>query len=92
MEWNVIFDPDFRMWFYEQDPGLQDEIFAIIRVLAEFGPKLGRPRVDTLKGSVFNIKVSLGEFCLPLTLSDKLFCSLEATNLGINDGTKKIYH
>lgn len=54
MEWNVIFNPDFRIWFYEQDPGLQDEIFAIIRVLAESGPKLGRPRVDTLKGSVFN--------------------------------------
>jgi hypothetical protein len=54
MEWNVIFDPDFRIWFYEQEPGLQDEIFAIIKILAESGPKLGRPRVDTLKGSAFN--------------------------------------
>jgi hypothetical protein len=53
MEWNVIFDPDFRIWFYEQEQGLQDEAFAAIRILAECGPILGRPRVDTLKGSAF---------------------------------------
>jgi hypothetical protein len=33
---------------------LQDEVLAIVKVLAESGPKLGRPRVDTLKGSAFN--------------------------------------
>jgi hypothetical protein len=54
MEWNVIFDPDFRIWFYEQEPELQDEAFAVIEILAESGPQLGRPRVDTLKGSAFN--------------------------------------
>ncbi len=54
MEWNTIFDPDFRVWFYEQEQGLQDEAFAVIRILAESGPTLGRPRVDTLKGSAFN--------------------------------------
>jgi hypothetical protein len=54
MEWNVIFDPDFRIWFYEQEIGFQNEAFAIIEILAESGPTLGRPRVDTLKGSVFN--------------------------------------
>jgi hypothetical protein len=54
MEWNVIFDPNFRIWFYAQDSGLQDEIFAIVEILAETGPKLGRPRVDTLKGSAFS--------------------------------------
>jgi hypothetical protein len=53
MEWNVIFDPDFKIWFYEQEQGLQDEAFAVIRILAESWPTLGRPQVDTLKGSVF---------------------------------------
>jgi hypothetical protein len=53
MEWNVIFDPDFRTWFYEQEIGFQNEAFATIKILAESGPTLGRPRVDTLKGSVF---------------------------------------
>lgn len=54
MEWNVVFDPDFRVWFYEQESGFQDEAFAVIRVLEESGPMLGRPRVDTLKGSSVN--------------------------------------
>jgi hypothetical protein len=30
---------------------LQDELLAHARLLAEFGPNLGRPTVDTLKGS-----------------------------------------
>jgi hypothetical protein len=49
MKWNIIFDPDFRIWFYQQERGLQNEIFAVLTVLAEFGPNLGRPRVDTLE-------------------------------------------
>lgn len=32
---------------------VQDELLARLRVLAEFGPTLGRPNVDTLKGSSF---------------------------------------
>lgn len=30
---------------------MQDEILAIMGLLKRFGPALGRPRVDTLKGS-----------------------------------------
>jgi hypothetical protein len=71
MEWNIVFDPDFRVWFYEQERGLQDEAFAVIRILSESGPTLGRPRVDTLKDCAFNIRVSLGEFYLLSTHCDK---------------------
>jgi len=53
MKWNIIFDPDFKIWFYQQEQGLQDETFAVLSVLGELGPKLGRPRVDTLEGSTF---------------------------------------
>ncbi len=53
MKWNIIFDPDFKIWFYQQEQGLQDETFAVLSVLGELGPKLGRPRVDTLEGSIF---------------------------------------
>ena len=53
MKWNIIFDPDFKIWFYQQEQGLQDETFAVLSVLGEFGSKLGRPRVDTLEGSTF---------------------------------------
>lgn len=31
----------------------QDELLARLRVLAQFGPTLGRPHVDTLEGSAF---------------------------------------
>jgi hypothetical protein len=54
MEWNIVFDPDFRVWFYEQEQGWQDEVFAVIRILSESGPTLGRPQVDTIEGSAFN--------------------------------------
>ena len=33
------------------DPAVRDEIHALSRLLRQFGPQLGRPRVDTLKGS-----------------------------------------
>ena len=30
---------------------MQDEIYAVGRLLEQFGPQLGRPQVDTLNGS-----------------------------------------
>ena len=33
------------------DEKLQDELLAHAKLLAEFGPNLGRPTVDTLKGT-----------------------------------------
>ncbi len=57
MQWTVIFDPNFRLWFYEQEQGFQNEAFAVIQILEESGPMLGRPRVDTLNGStIANLK------------------------------------
>ena len=57
MEWNIIFEPDFRVWFYQQEQELQEEIFSVLSLLRESGPALGRPRVDTLEGSsVKNMK------------------------------------
>ncbi len=53
MEWNIIFDPDFRQWFYKQEIEFQDEAFAVLTVLKEQGASLGRPRVDTIQGSIF---------------------------------------
>ncbi len=35
------------------EEGLQDELLAHALLLREFGPSLGRPTVDTLKGSKF---------------------------------------
>ena len=41
------FDPEFDLLPEE----VSTEILALSRLLQEFGPQLGRPRVDTLKGS-----------------------------------------
>lgn len=51
MAWTVLFDEAFDAEFVDLAEGLQDELLAHARLLAEFGPNLGRPTVDTLKGS-----------------------------------------
>ena len=53
MEWNVFFDDEFRVWFEALEQGLQDEIWARVRLLENLGPNLGRPQVDSIKGSAF---------------------------------------
>ena len=51
MEWKVAFDPEFDSEFDALPVSVQDELLAQAKVLETLGPALGRPRVDTLKGS-----------------------------------------
>lgn len=51
MTWVVLFHDAFDAEFADLAEDLQDELLAHARLLAEFGPNLGRPTVDTLKGS-----------------------------------------
>ena len=51
MSWTVAFHEEFVPEFRRLDPRVQDETYAVARVLERFGPQLGRPRVDTLNGS-----------------------------------------
>ena len=51
MEWEVLLDPDFKQWLFEQAEDVQNVIFAHAGLLEKFGPTLNRPYVDTLKGS-----------------------------------------
>jgi hypothetical protein len=51
MPWTVLFHEEFDLEFQELKEGLQDELLAHAKLLQEFGPNLGRPAVDTLKGS-----------------------------------------
>lgn len=51
MRWHVDVHDDFVPEFDVLDEAVQDELLAHITVLETFGPQLGRPRVDTLKGS-----------------------------------------
>ena len=51
MNWEVGFDPAFDLEFGDLPIAVQDELLAQAKLLGAFGPALGRPRVDTLKGS-----------------------------------------
>ena len=53
MKWTVVFCDEFAEEFALLDPDLQVELAAYLRVLETFGPHLGRPLADTLKGSKF---------------------------------------
>lgn len=51
MAWEILFHQDFAPEFKLLSENVQDEVLAQAKLLKEFGPQLGRPRVDTLKGS-----------------------------------------
>lgn len=83
--WTVLFHADFEAEFRELPEAIQDELLKRLRVLGEFGPTLGRPKVDTLDGSSFpNIKElrfrldGLWRFAFALIHNDKPSCLLVA--------------
>lgn len=51
MSWTVLFHDAFEAEFQALEEALQDELLAHAKLLGEFGPNLGRPTVDGLKGS-----------------------------------------
>lgn len=51
MNWDVRLHDAFEAEFLVFERAVQTELLAVARLLAEYGPQLGRPYVDTLKGS-----------------------------------------
>lgn len=51
MQWRVKFAREFDSEFDQLEELVQDELLAKAKLLEAFGPKLGRPHVDTLNGS-----------------------------------------
>lgn len=51
MRWTVVFHDAFETELDELAEEVQDELLAQAKVIEEFGPQAGRPRVDTLNGS-----------------------------------------
>ena len=51
MNWIVEISDQFNPEFFALREEVQTEILALARLLQQLGPQLGRPRVDTLKGS-----------------------------------------
>jgi hypothetical protein len=57
MTWTVLFHDEFEVEFDALEVALQDELLAHAQLLQDYGPNLGRPTVDTLKGaSIANLK------------------------------------
>src|SRR3990172_332417 len=54
MKWAILFHQKFEREFDALSEEVQDEGLANIKLLERFGPLLGRPRVDTLKGSRYS--------------------------------------
>ena len=51
MPWGVDFAEDFDREFVEYPDDVRTDILQLLKGLAEEGPEMGRPHVDTLKGS-----------------------------------------
>jgi hypothetical protein len=53
VSWHAFFHPKLKLEFDKMSRAVQDELLASITPLRVYGPALGRPEVDTLKGSAF---------------------------------------
>ena len=51
MAWQVVFHTEFEPESAALSTSVQDELLAHAILLRDYGPDLGRPMVDTLKGS-----------------------------------------
>ena len=50
-QWVVEFHEEFLPEFRQYSETVRRHVYSLIEMLKTFGPQLGRPRVDTLKGS-----------------------------------------
>lgn len=51
MSWTVLFHDEFEPEFDQFNEAVQDELLAHAALLQAYRPQLGRPSVDTLKGT-----------------------------------------
>lgn len=52
--WEVEYTDEFEQWWNSLDEDEQESIAHDMEILRSVGPGLGRPRVDTIKGSKFS--------------------------------------
>ena len=53
MAWTIRFHEEFEREFGDLSEAVQDELLVLAKLLGDFGPRMGRPHADTLKGSDF---------------------------------------
>ena len=85
--WDIQATDEYLEWFNQQSVKVKEVILAKVVLLQAFGPQLGRPHADTLKGSsVKNLKElrvhTGGQVCVYCTVSlsrGMRFCLMEET-------------
>lgn len=50
--WEIDYSEEYQSWFVNLDEAGKEAVFQRVLLLQEFGPNLGRPYADTLKGLV----------------------------------------
>lgn len=53
MSWEVEATPEFDEWFSDLEQSAKVDVAAKLALLRDTGPTLGRPHVDTVKGSAY---------------------------------------
>lgn len=53
MEWEILISAEYEEWFRKLPQKHKVAIATDLEVLRHFGPMLGRPHVDQIKGSTF---------------------------------------
>lgn len=56
MLWEVVLLDEISDWYEKLGSDTAEQVTAAIDLLEEQGPMLGRPLVDTLQGSIANLK------------------------------------
>lgn len=51
--WTVMTTELFEHWLWQQDAATRNKMLATLSLLQKSGPVLGRPLVDSIKGSAF---------------------------------------
>lgn len=51
MAWEVIFSTEMTTWLDQINQGTYEQVIAATKVLEDLGPALGRPLLDSIKGS-----------------------------------------
>ena len=64
MTWKVKFHKDFQKEHAELPEQVKRKLTSVIKRLSNFGPNLGRPTVETLKGSSYSNMKELRFKCL----------------------------
>lgn len=97
VSWLVEMADEFERDFERLQDDVQTEILALSLLLEQFGPQLGRPRVDTLNGSRYakmkelRFRAAGGEWRLPFAFDPKRRAILLVAGDKSGESEKRFY-